>query len=109
MYLEKHILMWYRLCLNASGMLSAIVSDRLRTGAEAIWAGKQMITEKGVSNAERLWRMKLLCVLIGVIYNVLIYSKNEVMEIARLWLGEKEKDHSLLERNLKEKKGMCEW
>jgi len=52
--------------------------------------------------------MKLLCVLIGVIYNVLIYSKNEVMEIARLWLGEKEKDHSLLERNLKEKKGMCD-
>jgi hypothetical protein len=48
--------------------------------------------------------MKLLCVLIGVIYNVLIYSKNEVMEIARLWLGEKEKDHSLLERNLKKRK-----
>jgi len=36
--------------------------------------------------------------------NVLIYSKNEVMEIARLWLGEKEKDHSLLERNLKKRK-----
>ena len=28
--------------------------------------------------------------------------------VARLWLGEEEKEHSLLERNGKEKKGMCD-
>ena len=50
--------------------------------------------------------MKLVC--FNSCDNVLIYSKNEVMEIARLWLGEKEKEHSSLERNLKEKKGMCD-
>lgn len=35
MYLAKHLFIWYRLCLRASGILSAIDSD-LFTGGDVV-------------------------------------------------------------------------
>lgn len=32
-YLEKHFFIWYRLCFNASGMPSAMLSDLLKLNA----------------------------------------------------------------------------
>ena len=40
MYLAKHLFMWYRLCLKASGMFSAIESALFKVGLEAIWTNK---------------------------------------------------------------------
>ena len=40
-YLWKHLFIWYRLCLNASGMLSAMLSVLLKLGLDAILAWKQ--------------------------------------------------------------------
>lgn len=49
MNLAKHLFIWYRLCLSASGMLSAMESDRvMAAAAEAILMSFKLLEDEAV-------------------------------------------------------------